>query len=119
MIKLKVNVKKFENKENKKIYSLTTKLEKQDGTSDWYKVIFTNDYKKDLENAKVTLNRPFYLIIDESCLGYDEIEKKVFVRKGEKQSYIDFIKDDNKESESMPTFSETFKTECVELKEKQ
>lgn len=115
MIKLKVNCKKFTSKNNEVFYSLSTKLEKQDGTTEWYKVVFTNDYKQDLEKAKVKLNRPFELTINENYLGYDETAKKVFVRKGEEPSYITFIKSEDKEKESMPKFNEVFKTECVDL----
>lgn len=118
MIKLKVSCKKFVDKNNKKFYSLTTKLEKQDGTSEWYKVVFTNEYKEDLEKANVVLNRPFELTINEDYLGFDETAKKVFVRKGKDPSYITFIEFENKETESMPKFKDVFKTECVDLTDK-
>lgn len=113
-LRLKINVKKFVNEKDVR-YALSTliydKAETDNTKGTWYKVIPTNLFKKNVEDAKIKLNRPFILTIDENYLGYDIEEKKLFIRGG-KPCKIEFIESDKKESNDnkIPKFSDVFKT---------
>ena len=124
MIKLNVSVKKFDEKKDKEpLYVFSTKLyditdtAEQNGT--WYKVFFTKELKKQLEEKKVKLNRPFEIEIDPDCVVYNKDEKKIFFL-ADKPCKITFkaTAETQKKEDTVPTFAETFRTVKVEEEQK-
>ena len=120
MIKLNVSVKKFDEKKDKEpLYVFSTKLyditdtAEQNGT--WYKVFFTKELKKQLNEKNVKLNRPFEIEIDPDCVVYNKDEKKIFFL-ADKPCKITFIKTSGNQAkeETTPKFDEVFRAVKVE-----